>query len=129
MESEFIKSFFDYKGLLSKTRENVLTNFKTFEDYSEYLKGMCIDSDKQQEAAKELYVFINDSHYDELFLELEVCEDNQISCDINDYFVFSLYEDTSEYNEGGSHLGGYEYEFTVEVNTELLVGLEVVNHN
>lgn len=119
--STFINSFFDFKELLSHTKKNTLKEFPTVEEYLSWIEDMEYDSDR----ANELYSFITSEEP----ADLEVCEENNLLLNKEGNFVFSLFEDTSEYNEGGSYPGGYEFEFEVDVESELLIGLEVINHN
>ena len=123
---EYLKRFFDYDGLYKDTRNNTIGQYKTIEEFVEFIDSVGYDVEK----AKVLYVFLTDDDHAGFFIrKMELCEDSNY-LDFNDEIIEITYnEDTSEHNEGGSHPGGYEYIFKIDLELEIMLGLEIINHN
>lgn len=123
-QSDMLKNFFDFSGLYQEIREKTLEDFPTLKEYLDFIEDMGEDRVK----AVSLYHFITDPKHNEIFMDFEVGEDNEITVK-NDILEIYFWEDTSYSNEGGSHDGGYEYWFRINIDLESFVGLDVVNQN
>jgi hypothetical protein len=123
-QSDMLRSFFDFNGLYQEIREKTLEDFPTLEEYLQFIDDH--EGDKQK--AESLYYFITDPKHNEIFMGFEVGEDNEIVVK-NDVIEIYFWEDTSYSNEGGSHDGGYEYWFRINLDLENFIGLDVVNQN
>ncbi len=123
-ESDMLKNFFDFSGLYHEIRKNTLKDYPTLDEYMEFIED--IEGDLGE--AKSLYYFITNEHHDKLFLDFEVGEDNEIVVN-DDIITIYFWEDTGYSNEGGTHDGGYEYWFKINLDYEAFIGLEVVNQN
>ncbi len=123
-QSDMLRSFFDFNGLYQKIREKTLEDFPTLEEYLQFID----DHEEDKQKAESLYYFITDPKHNEIFMDFEVGEDNEIVVK-NDAIEIHFWEDTSYSNEGGSHDGGYEYWFRINLDLENFIGLDVVNQN
>jgi hypothetical protein len=119
-----LKNFFDFSGLYQEIREKTLEDFPTLKEYLDFIEDM--EEDKVK--AEGLYHFITDPKHNEIFMDFEIGEDNEITVN-DDILEIYFWEDTSYSNEGGSHDGGYEYWFRINIDLENFVGLDVVNQN
>lgn len=119
-----LKNFFDFRGLYREIRKKTLEDFPTLNEYLDFIEDL--EGDKVK--AEGLYHFITDSNHDDTFIDFEIGEDNEIVVK-DDVIEIYFYEDTSYSNEGGSHDGGYEYCFQINLDLENFIGLEVVNQN
>jgi hypothetical protein len=123
-QSDMLNKFFDFVGLYQEIRKKTLDEYPTLEEYLDVIDDIGEDKVK----AESLYLFISDPKHNEIFMDFEVGEDNEIAVK-NDILEIYFWEDTSYSNEGGSHDGGYEYWFRINLDFENFVGLEVVNQN
>lgn len=123
-ESEMLKNFFDFDGLYREIRKNTLEDFPTLEEYLDFIEDQGEDKIK----AESLYLFITDPIHDDIFMDFEPGEDNQIVVK-DDILEIYFWEDTGYSNEGGTHYGGYEYWFRINLEHENFISLEVVNQN
>lgn len=123
-ESDMLKSFFDFSGLYQEIRKSTLEDFPNLEEYLQFIE----DCDEDKVKGESLYRFITDPNHDQMFGDFEVGEDNQITVK-DDIIEIYFWEDTGYSNEGGSHDGGYEYWFRINLEHENFVSLEVVNQN
>ena len=119
-----LKNFFDFTGLYREIKEKTLEDFPTMEEYLDFIE----DIDEDKEKARSLYYFITDANHDNIFDDFEIGEDNEIVVK-DDVIEIYFWEDTSYSNEGGSHDGGYEYWFRINLDLENFIGMEVVNQN
>ena len=123
-QSDMLKNFFDFSRLYQEIREKTLEDFPTLKEYLDFIEDM--EEDKVK--AESLYHFITDPKHNEIFMDFEIGEDNEITVN-DDILEIYFWEDTSYSNEGGSHDGGYEYWFRINIDLENFVGLDVVNQN
>lgn len=127
MENDyFLRSFFDFTGLYIDIKKNTLNEYKTKEDFIKVLS----DFEVKKKMAEGLWYFLSDSKHQEIWLsKVEVSESN-VEIDFHaDNIEISFIEDTSYSNEGGTHHGGYEYVFKINLEHRIFIGFEVINHN
>jgi len=123
-QTDMLKNFFDFRGLYREIRKKTLEEYPTLEEYLDVIE----DLEEDKVKAESLYRFITDPNHDDIFSEFEIGEDNEIIVK-DDVIEIYFWEDTSYSNEGGSHDGGYEYWFQINLDFENFIGLEVVNQN
>ncbi len=121
---DMLKNFFDFRGLYREIRKKTLEEYPTFEEYLGFIE----DLEEDKVKGESVYRFITDPNHDDIFIEFEIGEDNEIAVK-DDILEIYFWEDTSYSNEGGSHDGGYEYWFQINLDLENFIGLEVVNQN
>ena len=120
------QTYFDFKLCFKEVLKETLENYKYVH---ELIEENYLELPKELENANDLFRFISDEKaVKELLDDFEISEDQQIDF-LSDFIDISFYQDTSTHNEGGSHLGGYEYVFTINTDEGTFIGLEVVNHN
>jgi len=125
-EYNYIQGFFDFKRLFKEVRINTI---EMFGSANELIEDLCIDNKEEIKGYKDLYNFILDKEQvKRLHTEFEISEDQDFNLSDNELTI-SFTEDTSTNNEGGEHLGGYEYLFTINTEMKAFVGFEIVNHN
>lgn len=121
---DMLKNFFDFRGLYREIRKKTLEEYPTLEEYLGFIE----DLEEDKVKGESVYRFITDPNHDDIFIEFEIGEDNEIAVK-DDILEIYFWEDTSYSNEGGSHDGGYEYWFQINLDLENFIGLEVVNQN
>jgi hypothetical protein len=121
---DMLKNFFDFRGLYREIRKKTLDEYPTLEEYLGFIE----DLEEDKVKGESVYRFITDPNHDDIFIEFEIGEDNEIAVK-DDILEIYFWEDTSYSNEGGSHDGGYEYWFQINLDLENFIGLEVVNQN
>ena len=121
---DMLKNFFDFRGLYREIRKKTLDEYPTLEGYLDFIE----DLEEDRVKGESVYRFITDPNHDDIFIEFEIGEDNEIIVK-DDVIEIYFWEDTSYSNEGGSHDGGYEYWFQINLDLENFIGLEVVNQN
>jgi hypothetical protein len=116
--------------MYKNARKKTLGDFPDFSSYRDHMESAFPDIAK---APGSTYMFLKSDDHDEHFSKLQISEEIEF-----EYFLMNLnngtmrisfQEDTSYSNEGGSHPGGYTYDFIVDTEEMHIINMEVTNHN
>ena len=121
-----VQTYFDFKLCFKEVLKETLKNYK---DVKQFIGENYLEEPKELEKANELFRFITDAKLvKELIEDFENSEDQQVDFEA-EHIEICFDEDTSTHNEGGSHYGGYQYNFGINTDEGTFTGLEVINHN
>ena len=118
------EQFFDYNSFYKVLKENTLKKFAERDDFLDFLDHTTVTN---IEWGNTLWDFITGEYGVEP--DWEVSEESG-GIDISgNHTYLSFFVDTGYSNEGGSHDGGYEYLFVVDLNNMILRELQIINWN
>jgi hypothetical protein len=121
-----VQTYFDFKLCFKEVLKETLKKYKSAE---QFISENYLDEPKELEKASELFRFItDDKQIKRLLFDFENSEDQQVDFEA-EHIEICFDEDTSTHNEGGSHYGGYQYNFGINTDEGTFTGLEVINHN
>lgn len=120
------ESFLDFSPLYDNIKENTLNLFLSKKEYLSFIMNNSDNKNRISEGIC-LWNLITEKNGHKLPY-CEIGEDTEI--DLTKGVIYlSLIYDTSYSNEGGSHAGGYEFYFTIDLINKVFNGLEIINHN
>ena len=121
-----VQTYFDFKLCFKEVLKETLKNYK---DVKQFIEENYLKEPKELEKANELFRFIkDDKQIKRLLFDFDISEGQQIDFEA-EHIEICFDEDTSTHNEGGSHYGGYQYNFGINTDEGTFTGLNVINHN